>query len=302
MHFNRSLARGLKILAALNAHGPATVASLARHAELPRTTAFRLLCTLMEEGYVHRDPVTETFHPTECVVGLAAGFDETARLVDLARPLVTQLGAELVWPIKLATLAPGAIAGARAPAPAPALLLRLTTDHASPLAVFREEPGSCLPLLERAAGLVLLAVADARQRALLLDALYTDGARDQPPAARATVESWLEQARQQGFATVTRPGRHSDHVSLAVPVEAGGISAALGVSFARTAVTPEVESARFLPALKRTARAIAEQHARALRAPLPAARTRPAGRLELQRAARPAAVRAGGAGGARAES
>jgi IclR family mhp operon transcriptional activator len=298
MHFNRSLARGLKILAALNAHGPATVASLARHAQLPRTTAFRLLCTLMEEGYVHRDPVTETFHPTECVVGLAAGFDETARMVDLARPLVMQLGQELVWPIKLATFAAATTAGV----PAPALLLRLTTDHASPLAVFREEPGSCLPLLERAAGLVLLAGVDARQRALLLDALYAEGAREQPPAARATVESWLEQARLQGFATLTRPGRHSDHVSLAVPVEAGGISAALGVSFARTAVTPEVESARFLPALKRTARALGEQHARAARAPLASARTRPAGRLELQRAARPAAVRTGVAGGARAES
>ena len=59
MHLNRSLGRGLKMLAILNTGGEHRVASLARAVHLPRSTAFRILCTLVEEGYVWRDPATD---------------------------------------------------------------------------------------------------------------------------------------------------------------------------------------------------------------------------------------------------
>ena len=61
MHLNRSLGRGLKMLAILNTGGEHRVASLARAVKLPRSTAFRILCTLVEEGYVWRDAVTSWF-------------------------------------------------------------------------------------------------------------------------------------------------------------------------------------------------------------------------------------------------
>jgi IclR family mhp operon transcriptional activator len=103
MHINRSLGRGLRMLALLNAGGDHRVSSLARAVKLPRSTAFRILCTLVEEGYVARDPVTDVYYPTAMVLALSDGFDAMARLVHAARPLVTELGRKLVWPVTLAT-------------------------------------------------------------------------------------------------------------------------------------------------------------------------------------------------------
>jgi DNA-binding IclR family transcriptional regulator len=175
MHFNRSLGRGLKMLAILNAGGEHRVASLARAVNLPRSTAFRLLCTLVEDGYVWRDPDSDVYHPTSMVLALSDGFDETARLVLTANPKIAELGKELVWPVVLATLSGTSV------------LLRQTTDATSPLAVVRYAPGFRTPILEEASGLVLLAFSSRQQREMLLDLLYRNDARVGSWEARQTL-------------------------------------------------------------------------------------------------------------------
>jgi DNA-binding IclR family transcriptional regulator len=247
MHFNRSLGRGLKMLAILNTGGEHRVAPLARAVKLPRSTAFRILCTLVEEGYVWRDPATDIYHPTAMVRALSDGFDGTARLVQAAQTLVSGLGKELIWPVNLATLSGTSV------------LLRQTTDALSPLAVVRYSAGYRAPLLDRASGLVLLAFSDRPQSQMLLDLLYRLDAPERPSIARADAERLILEVRGLGFSCVHRASESTERSSLSVPVLAGGDTlAALSVRFARSAVTRQVIMERFLPALRRAAHGIVE--------------------------------------------
>jgi len=247
MHFNRSLGRGLHILAILNTGGEHRVASLARAVKLPRSTTFRLLCTLVEEGYVWRDPATDIYYPTAMVRALSDGFDGTARLVQAAHPLVTDLGKQLIWPVNLATLSGTSV------------LLRQTTDAASPLAVLRLSPGHRAPLLDRASGFVLLAFSDRPQSRMLLDLIYRPDAPEHPPITRAEAERLIADVRKLGFSCVHRAGQPAERSSLSVPVPAGGDTlAALSVHFARSAVTQQIIMERFLPALRQAAHGIVD--------------------------------------------
>ena len=248
MHFNRSLGRGLKMLAILNTGGEHRVASLARAVHLPRSTAFRILCTLVEEGYVWRDPANDIYHPTAMVRALSDGFDGTVRLVQAAEPIVSALGKELIWPVNLATLSGTSV------------LLRQTTDAMSPLAVVRYSAGYRAPLLDRASGLVLLAFSDRPQSRMLLDLLYRLDAPERPSLDRAAAEHLIVEARTLGFSCVHRASQSSERSSLSVPVLAGGdILAALSLRFARSAVTQQVILDRFLPALRRAARGMVDR-------------------------------------------
>jgi len=58
----RSFARGLAILTALNRHGSATALTLARETGVPRATVYRLLQTLLDDGYVGRGTADDRFH------------------------------------------------------------------------------------------------------------------------------------------------------------------------------------------------------------------------------------------------
>jgi IclR family mhp operon transcriptional activator len=245
MHFNRSLGRGLNILAILNTGGEHRVASLARAVKLPRSTAFRLLCTLVEEGYVWRDPATDIYYPTAMVRALSDGFDGTARLVQAAHPPVAELGRQLIWPVDLATLSGTSV------------LVRQTTDAMSPLAVVRYSAGYRAPLLDRASGFVLLAFSDRPQSQMLLDLIYRPDAADHPPIARPDAQRLIAEVRKLGFSCVHRAGQSAERSSLSVPVLADGDTlAALSVRFARSAVTQQLIMERFLPALRQAAHAI----------------------------------------------
>jgi IclR family mhp operon transcriptional activator len=245
MHLNRSLGRGLRILSLLNGEGTHTVASLARGASLPRTTTFRTLRTLIAEGFVWRDEVTDTFHPTAMVRGLSDGFDDTAWLVQVAKPFVAELGRRVVWPVSIATLSGATV------------LVRQTTDETSPLAVVHYASGARMPLANSASGLVLLANSRAPQRRMLTDLLYQGGNTPEDAPSREAFEKSIEAAKRLGYALVHRPGRLSERSSLAVPVQVGEDTlCALVVRFARSAVRHQVALEQFLPQLRETAHAI----------------------------------------------
>lgn len=260
MHLNRSLSRGLRMLAILNAGGEHRVASLARDVKLPRSTAFRILCTLVEQGYAWRDPVTDIYHPTAMVLALSDGFDATSALVQAAQPHVEALGRQLVWPVMLATLAGTSV------------LLRQTTDSTSPLAVVRYTPGLRVPLLDRASGLVLLAFAGRHRSQTVMDLLYGEGSKKDQPMTRADLERRLLEIRSLGYACMHGPRHSSSRDSLAVPVQAGDDAlAVLVVRFARSAVRRQIVMEQFLPTLRSTAHAIVAAHRQPGRPPAMAA-------------------------------
>jgi len=78
----QSVARAAELLKALGAHGgPASVFDLADRCGLNRSTAWRILATLEDEGLVERDPATGRYEIGYALValGAAAGHDPLIR-------------------------------------------------------------------------------------------------------------------------------------------------------------------------------------------------------------------------------
>lgn len=247
LNFNRSLCRGLKILATLNGDGQHSVASIARDVKLPRTTTHRILSTLVAEGFVARDTAADSFRITSMVRDLFDPFDDTSLLVQTAKPIVAELGQRVIWPVTIATLSGTTV------------LLRQTTDDTSPLAVTHFAPGYRMPLSESASGLVLLAFSRPHQQQMLLDLLYQPSTAHEQPIPRAELEQRIAQTHKLGYALVVRPGRFSDRCGLAVPVQASEDAiVALVIRYARSAVSRQVVLEKFLPELRQTAIAIVE--------------------------------------------
>jgi len=245
----RALMRGLDALAVLNHHDGATVSEVASAIRLPRTTTYRILETLCEAGYVFRDPADDRYRLTILVRSLSDGFDDEAWVSQIARPVLHELGRDVVWPVSIATLS------------GTSMMVRETTDHRSPLAVERYAAGFRVPLLTSAAGRAHLAWCPEQERETLVDIL-SRSARDEDKLARNPSELGriLAEVRTQGYAAAIRARRVSDEVSLAVPVRTGDrVLACLSVRFSASAVPMKAAQERLLPRLSAAAARIRDE-------------------------------------------
>ena len=86
----QSFARGLAVLSVLNRYGSATALQLARESGVPRPTVYRLLQTLMDEGYVRRGTADDRFHLRLRVRGLSEGFEDEQWISAIAGPALAE--------------------------------------------------------------------------------------------------------------------------------------------------------------------------------------------------------------------
>jgi IclR family transcriptional regulator, mhp operon transcriptional activator len=242
----RALVRGLDALTSLNQRNGATVSEIAQQIRLPRTTTYRILETLTHAGYVYRDPADDRYRLTIMVHRLADGFDDDAWVTQIARPLIDDLGKEVMWPVAFASLS-----GTQ-------MLVRETTDHRSPLAIERFSPGVRLPLLITAAGRAHLAFCSADQRESLLEILRRSTSEvDKLAHNGPELDKILEDTRAKGYASAVHTRRISDEVSIAVPILLEDqVLAAVMVRFAETAVPFKIAAERFVPKLREAAQRI----------------------------------------------
>ena len=237
----RALMRGLDALTVLNIRDGATVSEIAHEIRLPRTTVYRILETLCSAGFVFRDESDDRYRLTIMVRSLSEGFDDDAWVSRIAKPMIEELGRELVWPVSLATLS------------GTTLVVREATDHSSPLAVDRYSAGHRLPLLSSACGRVYLSFSPAAQRDTLIDILARSGKEEDrlARAPRADLQRILAEIKTQGYAVTSRTRRLIEEISLSVPVMSGErILSCLTVRFTATAVPLKAALERFLPRLK----------------------------------------------------
>jgi IclR family mhp operon transcriptional activator len=235
----RALMRGLDALAVLNRRNGATVSEVAADIRLPRTTTYRVLETLCASGFVFRDTTDDRYRLTIMVRGLSDGFDDEAWINLAARPILNELGREIVWPVAISTLS------------GTSMMVRETTDHRSPLAVEHQAAGHRVPLLTSAAGRAYLAWCTVEQRETLVDIL-SRSAREEDKLARNPSElaRILAEIRTQSYAAAIRAQRVSDEISLAVPVRIDDrVLACLTVRFSAASVPMKVALERFLPRL-----------------------------------------------------
>jgi len=242
----RALSRGLEVLTELNRLERAAINTLASAVELPRTTTYRILETLRVAGYVERDPQDDCYRPTIRVRALSEGFDDEAMVAHVAKPHLAALGAQIVWPVAVATPF-----GAT-------MMIRETTDRQSPLALERYGAGFRVPMLASAAGRAYLAFCSASQRETLLELLARSSLpEDRLARSRPEVERLLNETRAQGFGMAHRARRVSEETSLAIPVRGKDrVLATVTVRYAATAVPLRTAVEQFLPKMREVARKI----------------------------------------------
>lgn len=95
---NGALARGLRVLAALNDLRTATISGLVSETNLPKATVIRLLHTLQAEGYALQDRETLTYRATPKVASLSrslTGGNQAESMVQVALDMLADL---IKWP------------------------------------------------------------------------------------------------------------------------------------------------------------------------------------------------------------
>ena len=245
----RALMRGLDALTVLNLRDGATVSEVAQEIRLPRTTVYRILETLCNTGFVFRDSADDRYRLTIQVRALSEGFDDESWVTEVAKPCLDELCRDMVWPVSVATLS-----GTQ-------MMLRETTDHTTPLAIERYSAGFRLPLLGTATGRAYLAFCPVAERDSLLDQLARSNKDDDKAASgsRQELQRLLADIKSQGYATVSRPRRLAEEVSLGVPVTAHDrVVAVLTLRFIASAVQPRAALERFVPKLRQCAAKIAQ--------------------------------------------
>ncbi|MGO9931328.1 MAG: helix-turn-helix domain-containing protein [Steroidobacteraceae bacterium] len=247
----RALNRGLDILTELNRLERAAITTLAGAVGLPRTTTYRILETLRRAGYVERDAHDDCYRPTILVRALSDGFDDEALISHIARPLLASLGAQIVWPVAVATPL-----GAT-------MMIRETTDRQSPLALEQYSAGVRVSMLGSAAGRAYLAFCSTPQRDSLLEQLARSALpEDRMARDRTEVERLLSETRTRGFGMAHRARRVSEETSLAIPVAGQDrVLATVTVRYASTAVPLRTAVEEFLPKLREVAQKIEAQFA-----------------------------------------
>lgn len=244
----RSLSRGLAVLLALNERESATGGELARALHVPRASLHRVLATLAEEGFLEARRPGQTWSLTAKVRALSAGFSDDQYLAAVARPELLLITRSLRWPVSF-----GMLEGTE-------VVVRESTDDASPLAADHFGKGYRMSVLTTATGLCVLAHLDRPSRNALLAALASqEGVAVPVGRERTTLEARLREIRYRGFSTLDRRRQSTDATSIAVPVSVPGgpVRGAITLRFAKAALTLPVAIARFVPALREAAHRVA---------------------------------------------
>ena len=235
----RAALKVMDLLEALNQHNGSTTSELAIIVGLPRGTTFRFVDTLEQGGYVKRDEKGGRVWLTKRVRWLSEGFREHDTLVDVAKPIIDKLGAEVLWPISLVTpLHLG-------------LITRTTTDFNSPFTEIPSPPGHPIHPLVTAAGFVYLANSSPEKRDLILRHSGPWPSVDEETVERNKVLFFqdLERIRNQGFAQLKGLYRSA---AVSVPIMLGDeVAACLSMRYFSTAVKPNEIEKKYVPILRK---------------------------------------------------
>ena len=220
----RSLARSIHVIQAINRHGSLALTEIAKAAGIPFPTAYRIVNTLVEEGLIEREPGRKRYRPTALIQSLACGFQNHDRLVNVARPLMTEFTQQHHWPLCLVTRVGNK------------MVVRYHTSGHTTLTFSNYYPGWQVPLLASASGQVYVAFAeDDVQTSMLAQSHVMEGVSDPFILREFQTRRACQRIRDAGYAAVSKahysanPGKTS---SIAVPVfERGELVGSLALVF-----------------------------------------------------------------------
>ena len=259
----KSLKKALRALTFLNCNGESTVTEVACAIGVPRTTSYRLLETLASEGYVEKQQHSHIYRLTSLVQKLSSGFGDSDLVVEVAKPRVSRVGEAVRWPLAFATPQ-----GCE-------MVVRVATDHDTPLAIDRYCIGFRTPMLHAPSGLCYLAFCDDDKRASILELTMRSDASAQARSERdQNLEYTLDQIRDQGFCH--RRYAQYREAGLAVPVFADGrVVGGIVMRYTKSTMKAAQLEERYVPIMLELAADIAAAYDRRLSQDLPEAEDEP---------------------------
>lgn len=235
-----ALARGLRVLAAVNDLETATVSRIVSDSGMPKATVIRLLQTLQAEGYIAQDAETLTYAVTPKVASLSRAFKGNDEIEGFTQVALDLLAEQIKWPAEY--LVQDGLS----------MLIQSNNRARAPIKLKLFER-SRFPILGSAAGIAYLSTLPAEDCERILDRAASD------PGERSAARSRIAEARKAGFAVRGLLELGPNMAVVAVPVpDRGG---ALSVVHFDDVVTPQQMQETILPRMH----ACAENVAKALR-------------------------------------
>jgi IclR family mhp operon transcriptional activator len=244
----KSLKKALRVLKVMNQKGDATVSDIAGAIGVPRTTAYRLLETLATEGYIERQPHSPYYRLTSEVLQLASGFQNQHLLLEIAQPLIVDLGAKIGWSVSLSTPR------------AAEMITRITTNHDTALALDRYMIGHGVPMLHATTGFCYLAFCTDIEREIVVGMARASGDPLQSLAHhKEKLDTALQRVRTRGFCNLEFSQYREGNVG--VPLMAG--ERPLGgivMRYIKSAMTGQRLVNEYIPQLTALSAQISEQY------------------------------------------
>ena len=249
-YMSRSLSRGLQILALLNKRDSSSVAELVRELNIPRASVYRIVDTLIQDGFIYRHQSDDRLRITLNVRSLSDGFTEEAHMAAVSQSTLSQLTRRFKWPVTLAT-----ISGMD-------LIIRENTDHESPFATERFSIGYKLPVLATASGLCILAFMTDHKRQIFLTTLAKSGGKNKLVTHRERMlQKKFTAIQNLGYSVHHRARSRSDLTAMAVPIitSQGIVRGALTIRYARSTASVRDAVKTYVPDLQDAAKRIARR-------------------------------------------
>ncbi len=233
-----SLKRGLRALSLLNLRESLTASDLGAELRLPRTTARRVLDTLVEEGYAEKVAREHKYRLTPMVNMLSSGFSDESWIAHVAEPLLAQKTIEIGWPLVVATPS------------GDQMMVRVSTDRLTPLALDHFGVGFKTPMIHGTSGHVMLAFMSQQHRELTLQVIRTSADPKQALAREdSRIRSLLANVRSQGYAHIIY--KEYPEASVGVPIFLNGVArACLLMGYVKAAIKPSQIVEKYVPQLK----------------------------------------------------
>lgn len=240
----KSVKKVLRALMFLNSNGDSTVSEVAKGIGVPRTTAYRLLQTLSGEGYLQKQPHSDVYRMTSMVQRLSSGFSDTDMIIEVANPLINTVGREIRWPLALATPR------------GQNMVVRVTTDYDTSLAIDRYMIGFTTPILHSPTGLCYLAYCDDEIRQSVISSVRSaDYTPEDYPYQGSHLNYYLQQIRSRGYCHICY--KEYPEGGLAVPLLVGGkIAGGLIMRYMKATVKTDQLERTYLPAMRQLAKDI----------------------------------------------
>lgn len=245
----RAVSRAFEILESINRLGNPTMMDIKEDCGLPYPTVYRMIMTLVHDGWIEMESSRKRYRPTQRVWSLVSGFQTQDLLVACAREHLVELTAKMLWPVTLSVRV-----GDR-------MMVKDSTHTLTSQTFANYYPGYTLPLVDCSAGKAYLAFCQDHVRRIILEsAAKSDDEQVQWALQIVGDESYLKRIREQGYATHARvqhtenPGKTS---AIAVPVMVdGSLEASLAIVYFDKAMSEKEAVARYAEPLIQTAQAI----------------------------------------------